>query len=145
MATDSFLNHEAYIEYVKECDIFICPRRQEGIGMTVVEALSMGKFLCGYNDYTMIDYIGHKKNGFLFDEKTKDEIKLDDIELSADYRERLRTEGYSEWESSAKKIAGLFSDYKYPATESFSLANTYFFFVERVKRVCKFMLGYTSV
>ena len=41
--------------------------RKEGIGMAQLEALSMGKYLIGNNDFTMKDYIIDPKIGMLFD------------------------------------------------------------------------------
>ena len=38
----SFLPHSEYIKFVKDCDVFVAPRKQEGIGMGFLEAISMG-------------------------------------------------------------------------------------------------------
>ena len=67
----SFLPHSQYIEYVKNCDVFISPRKQEGIGMSFLEAISMGKYIVSNDDSTMNEYVTDKNIGFLINKKKK--------------------------------------------------------------------------
>ena len=69
----SFLPHAEYIEYVKNCDVFISPRKQEGIGMSFLEAISMGKYIVSNDDSTMNEYIADKNIGFLINKKKKNQ------------------------------------------------------------------------
>ena len=48
-----FLRKNEYYKLLKNTDIFISPRKQEGIGMSFVEAMSLGKYVIGFNDATM--------------------------------------------------------------------------------------------
>ena len=65
----SFLPHTQYIEYVKNCDVFISPRKQEGIGMGFLEAISLSKYIVSNDDSTMNEYITDRKIGFLINKK----------------------------------------------------------------------------
>ena len=51
--------------------MFLFVLEKEGIGMAQVEALANGKYLVGFNDATMNEYIINKKIGFLFNHKSK--------------------------------------------------------------------------
>lgn len=105
-----FLNREEYLNYVKQCDVYVCPRKQEGIGMTLVEALSLGKFLLGYKDYTMKDYIIHGKNGFLFDNTTTEIIDYNLVNNSEESCSEIANSGYRKWVNDKERIVGLFGN-----------------------------------
>ena len=49
------------MKLVKYSDVFISPRKQEGIGMSFLEAMSLGKYIIAINDSTMNEYILNKK------------------------------------------------------------------------------------
>ena len=67
----NFLPKKKFLNLIKKSDIFICPRKKEGIGMAQVEAISMGKYLIGTKDSTMEDYIVNKKIGQFIGKKPK--------------------------------------------------------------------------
>ena len=52
-----------FLNYIKNCDVFVSPRKQEGIGMSFVEAIAQGKYIVSYNDATMNEYIYNDKLG----------------------------------------------------------------------------------
>ena len=68
-----------YLSLFEKCNVFIAPRKKEGIGITIVEAISKGMFVVGYNDSTMNEYVSDKKVGFIFDEKKTEKINTKDI------------------------------------------------------------------
>ena len=70
-----FLSKKEYLKLFKMCNVFVAPRKKEGIGMSIVEAISKGIFLVGYNDSTMNEYISNNKVGFIYDENTNKKIK----------------------------------------------------------------------
>ena len=57
---------EDHIEALRESDSFIAPRGAEGIGMTVLEALSTGRPVIARDYPTMNEYIRPEENGYLF-------------------------------------------------------------------------------
>ena len=63
---DKFLSKSAFLDLLSKCNVFIAPRKKEGIGMTIVEAISKGMFVFGFNDSTMDEYIENDFLGFLF-------------------------------------------------------------------------------
>ena len=62
-----FLPPETYKALLSKTDIYIAPRLREGVGMTVLEAMSEGCMVISFNAPTMNEYIINKKNGILLD------------------------------------------------------------------------------
>ena len=105
---NQILNKKRYIEYVKRCDVFITPRKQEGIGMSLVEAISMNKYLFAYNDATMNEYIVNKKIGLLFNKKKITQFKLRNLNNNFNYRKKYADLGYKNWHVDKNKIIVFF-------------------------------------
>lgn len=61
------LSRAENLKLLAETNIFIAPRFREGIGMSFLEAMSMGHCVIANNDATMNEYIQHGENGFLTD------------------------------------------------------------------------------
>ena len=106
----TFLPQTQYIEYVKNCDVFISPRKQEGIGMGFLEAISMGKYIVSYDDSTMNEYITDKKIGFLINKKSEKLIDYNDIFDNVNYRIQFAKNGYSQWLTQKNEIINFFSN-----------------------------------
>lgn len=74
-----YLPKEQYMQYLNKSNIYLAPRRYEGIGISYIEALSRGNCVLGVNAPTMNEYIIHKQNGYLLsyrsDEKFFPNIK----------------------------------------------------------------------
>jgi hypothetical protein len=62
-----FANKEEYLSCVRAKDIYIAPRIFEGIGMSFLEAMAMGKAVIAPDYPTMNEYIRDRWNGYLFD------------------------------------------------------------------------------
>ena len=105
----SFLPKTQYIEYVKNCDVFISPRKQEGIGMGFLEAISMGKYIVSNDDSTMNEYITDKKIGFLINKKKEKSIDHNDIINGVNYRIQFANNGYLQWLKQKNEIINFFS------------------------------------
>jgi len=71
-----FDTKEDYIKKVKECDIYVSPRLFEGIGMSFLEAMSLGKCVIAPNFPTMNEYIINNENGLLYDIKNLKKLDL---------------------------------------------------------------------
>ena len=104
----TFLPQTQYIEYVKNCDVFISPRKQEGIGMGFLEAISMGKYIVSNDDSTMNEYITDKKIGFLINKKKENSIDYNDIINSVNYRIQFANNGYLQWLKQKNEIINFF-------------------------------------
>ena len=62
-----FANRDEYIGALRECNLFLAPRLEEGIGMSFLEPMSMGLCVIANNQPTMNEYIYDGVNGVLFD------------------------------------------------------------------------------
>jgi hypothetical protein len=62
-----FVDEDVYFEQIRPAGTVIAPRRKEGIGMSFLEPMAMGKIVVAHNDATMNEYIRDGENGFLFD------------------------------------------------------------------------------
>lgn len=105
---DKFLPQKKYLNLLKKCNVFVAPRKQEGIGMSIVEAIANGMFIVSYNDSTMNEYIESKKIGFLFNSQTNIKIKKDYIIHNHNYRFKFAQKGYNKWSIDRKEIFSLF-------------------------------------
>jgi len=99
-----------YLSLFEKCNVFIAPRKKEGIGITIVEAISKGMFVVGYNDSTMNEYVSDEKVGSIFDEKTTKKINTKDIIENYEYRKKYAELSYNKWIQSKKKIIPLLKE-----------------------------------
>jgi len=60
-------SREEYLRFVAQSDIYVAPRRYEGIGMSFLEAMALGKVVVAPNHATMNEYVTHVRNGVLYD------------------------------------------------------------------------------
>ena len=76
--------------------------------MAQIEALSMGKYLIGNNDFTMKDYIVNSKIGMLFDNNINKKIDINNVINYREYRLNHAKKGYIKFEKDKNKILELF-------------------------------------
>ncbi|PJF28269.1 MAG: hypothetical protein CUN52_13385 [Phototrophicales bacterium] len=58
--------HADYLQLLNCANIFIAPRKVEGVGLAFLEAMASGCCVIAFDDVTMNEYICHGKNGLLF-------------------------------------------------------------------------------
>ena len=61
------MSRDEYLSRVKECGVFVAPRRLEGIGLSFLEVMAMGKCVIANDAPTMNEYIDNGQNGVLVD------------------------------------------------------------------------------
>ena len=61
-----FENKEDYQNIIRNCDFYIAPRIYEGIGLSFLEAMSLGALVIAADKPTMNEYIENNVNGILF-------------------------------------------------------------------------------
>ena len=105
-----FLPKEEYLALIEKCNVFIAPRKKEGIGLTIVEAISKGMYIVGYNDSTVNEYITDKRIGFLYDDNTITKINPIDILKNYSYRKNFAETNYRKWCLDKKKIIPLLQE-----------------------------------
>ena len=89
------------------CNVFIAPRKKEGIGLIIIEAISKGMFIVGYNDSTMNEYITDKKIGFLIN-KNEQLIDHNDVINNLNCRMQFAKKGYFKWIQQKSVIINFF-------------------------------------
>jgi len=107
-----FLNRKSFLSLLRKCEIFISPRKKEGIGMAQVEALSMGKYLLGFRDATMTDYILNKKIGSFLDNNACNILEINNVLHFKKYRLLYNEKCYQQYNNSQIKILNLYKKKK---------------------------------
>ena len=98
----NFMPKDEFINIMEKHNVFIAPRKKEGIGISIVEAISRGIYIVGYNDSTMNEYILNNKIGFIFDKKTNNKINLNDVIQNYDFRNNNAEINYNKWQEDKK-------------------------------------------
>jgi hypothetical protein len=134
----NFLDHASFLRLLKKCEIFVSPRKKEGIGMAQVEALSMGKYLLGFRDATMEDYILNKKIGIFFDKNNFDILDINDVLNFKKYRLSFNEKGYKRYTKKKEKILNLYyiKKNKFKRNFFFELLVFIFYFYKTLIRRC---------
>jgi glycosyltransferase involved in cell wall biosynthesis len=99
-----FLPKNEYLKIFEKCNVFIAPRKKEGIGLTVVEAISKGMFIVGYDDATMNEYISDERVGFIYNEKTLKKVNSNNVVQNYEYRKKNAELNYNKWAEGKKKL-----------------------------------------
>lgn len=99
-----FETKEEMYQKILESALYIAPRLQEGIGMSFLEAMAMGRCVIAPNHPTMNEYIKNGETGFLYDLENISNLKIENVRKiqknTLDYMNR----GYQSWIKNRKKI-----------------------------------------
>lgn len=107
-----FIPKKDYLELLSKCNLYISPRKKEGIGMSFLEAMAMGHTIIANNDSTMNEYIKNNFNGYLFGDNYEfiDFRNIEQVRKNSVISARI---GYAKWEKDQKNIINfIFSAYK---------------------------------
>ena len=102
--TSHTLSREEYFNFFKECGIYIAPRKREGIGMSFLEAMAMGKCVIGHRNATMNEYIRHEDNGLLVDFTNTAPLSLQTLHTLQERAYSTIINGYKNWEEQSKEM-----------------------------------------
>ncbi len=89
---------------VQKSALYIAPRIYEGIGMSFLEAMALGRCVIAHNDATMNEYIEHGKTGFLYDVKEPRPLDIHHIRQIQKNTLKYIRDGYKQWEKEKKNI-----------------------------------------
>lgn len=92
---------------IQECDIYIAPREYEGIGMSFLEAMAMGKAVIALNNPTMNEYIVNNQTGYLYDKNNPKPINFSNISNIRKNTHQYMKNGYKNWNKEKNKIIRL--------------------------------------
>lgn len=102
--SDWFETREEMWDLIKQKGIFIAPREFEGLGLSFLEAMAMGKAVIAVNNPTMNEYIDHGKTGYLFDLSNQKKINLSNLEQVQKNTFDFMHEGRRKWEKDKYRI-----------------------------------------
>lgn len=102
--SDWFETREEMWDSIKEKGIYIAPREFEGIGMSFLEAMAMGKAVVAVNNPTMNEYIKNGETGYLFDLNDPKKIDLSNIEKVQKNTHKFMRQGYAKWQQDKNNI-----------------------------------------
>lgn len=96
--SDWFETRDEMWDLIKQKGIYVAPREFEGIGMSFLEAMAMGKAVVAVNNPTMNEYIEHGKTGYLFDLENPKKIDLSNIQDVQKSTYEYMQKGFEKWE-----------------------------------------------
>lgn len=107
-----FEHKEEMLEKIQDCALYMAPRYYEGIGMSFLEAMAMGRCVVSPDHATMTEYIKDGVNGFIYkwDDTNKtrccEPINIGDYDIREIQKNAYQTivEGYSKWEKEKYNI-----------------------------------------
>ena len=105
-----FKNRKEFLSEIANKAFFIAPRLKEGIGMSFLEAMAMGKIVIANNDATMNEYIEHGVNGYLFDYKNPQPIDFKNLHQIQENAYQTIVKGYEKWQNEKKIIIEIIND-----------------------------------
>ena len=103
-----FIPRDEYLAMVAESGVFIAPRLKEGIGMSFLEPLAMGKCVIAHDAPTMNEYIENGKNGILIDMRHPRQIATHEIVAARSGVLELARSLYDQWCADEQKILEFF-------------------------------------
>lgn len=84
--------------------LYIAPRRYEGIGMSFLEAMAMGRAVIAPDTPTMNEYITDGVNGFLYNPDNIKPINIDNVSQIQRNTYEYMKNGFQRWEQNKHKI-----------------------------------------
>lgn len=92
------------INKIMESSLYIAPRSSEGIGMSFLEAMAMGRCVIAPDCPTMNEYIVSGKNGYLYELSTLYPIVINEIQSIQKNTILFIKEGYEKWNNEKYNI-----------------------------------------
>lgn len=89
---------------IMESALYIAPRPYEGIGMSFLEAMAMGRCVIANNQPTMNEYISHGVTGLLYDLHAVTPLEYPNIRQIQQNTFSFIQEGYTRWQKQIPSI-----------------------------------------
>ena len=108
--TSWFEKPEDFLKVMSEATVYFAPRRLEGIGQAVLEALARGQCVVSPDAPTMNEYITNGVDGLLYDPDHPQPLDWSNIsELGKNARKRAE-EGWNNWQNSLTDLRRFLSE-----------------------------------
>ncbi len=89
---------------MQESALYIAPRLYEGIGMSFLEAMAMGRCVVAPNNPTMNEYIEDGKTGILYNPENPQPLEIKQIKQIQKNTLKYIQNGYKKWQKEKYKI-----------------------------------------
>lgn len=99
-----FDTREDMQKQMQKSAMYIAPRAFEGIGMSFLEAMAMGRCVIAPNNPTMNEYIKNGENGILYDLNNPRPVDLSNVREIQKRTEQYIKNGFENWEKEKWKI-----------------------------------------
>lgn len=96
-----------YQAALSQCNVFIAPRRAEGIGMAMLEAMSRGMLVIATDEPTHNEYISNWTNGILYNPDAEGSITLQHAERLGLAAYATARDGHAQWKQQAVGVLEL--------------------------------------
>ncbi len=135
------IQKQDYLNLLENSNIFISPRKFEGIGMSFIEAMSMGMAVVVFDNPTMNEYVKHNNNGYIINSKRIKKINFDNFaDMGKNAREYCNY-GFKKWRKDKLAIIE-FLHSEYESAVELNMATKYC--IKLFKIIYKFALKVRS-
>lgn len=97
-------NKNDLLKKIEKSAIYFAPRKYEGIGLSFLEAMAMGRVVIGPNTPTMNEYIKDGITGYLYQLPPKEHIDLVNIKKIQIECYKYMSNGYNNWINSIPSL-----------------------------------------
>jgi glycosyltransferase involved in cell wall biosynthesis len=95
--SDWYEDRKEYLDALQTANVYFAPRLYEGIGMSFIEAMTMGKCVVAVDHPTMNEYVDNGVNGYLYDLRRAQSLDLSTVrEMGKKARESCSL-GFKRW------------------------------------------------
>lgn len=102
--TTWFESKQEFLSVVESSALYIAPRLYEGIGMSFLEAMAMGRCVIAPNHPTMNEYIVNGFSGLLYDIENVSPLQITNIRKIQKNAHSFIQEGNIQWQKNKKNI-----------------------------------------
>lgn len=95
---------EEVMRIIRDCDIYIAPRLEEGIGQSFLEAVAAGLCVVAPNNGTMNEYLVDGINGMLYDPSSLKPLTFKEIPRIQENAHRTAEQLLSKWKQAQCKV-----------------------------------------
>ncbi len=99
-----FEKKQDLIDTIEKSVYYVAPRKYEGIGMSFLDAMAMGRCVIAPNYPTMNEYIKDGVTGILYDYENPKPITVKDVRAIQENVYKYIEDGYRKWEEEKYKI-----------------------------------------
>ncbi len=102
-----FETKEDYLSVLSRANVFFTPRLYEGIGMPVIEAMTMGRLVVTPDHPTMNEYIIHGRNGLLYDMQSLRPLDFSNAGRMAAQARNDCISGFEKWQRDKLEVVAI--------------------------------------